>query len=98
RAWPTTPENRVRGSGVRVAFVPSFPSSGSSLLIRAARRRLSLLLPGAFMLSLWQVCEALVPVAIGIVVDRAIIPLSWPMLLVSITGIGALDRQSTRLT
>src|SRR5699024_801419 len=43
-----------------------------------------------FMLSLWQVCEALVPVAIGIVVDRAIIPLSWPMLIVSIIGIGAL--------
>src|SRR5699024_11135675 len=42
------------------------------------------------MLSLWQVCEALVPVAIGIVVDRAIIPLSWTMLIVSIIGIGAL--------
>src|SRR5699024_11476083 len=68
RAGPSTTKNRVRGSDVRVAFVPSFPSSGSSLLIRAARRRLSLLLPGAFMLSLWQVCEALVPVAIGIVV------------------------------
>nr|WP_209325734.1 ABC transporter ATP-binding protein [Brevibacterium renqingii] len=42
------------------------------------------------MLSLWQVCEALVPVAIGIVVDRAILPLSLPMLIVSILGIGVL--------
>ena len=60
------------------------------LLRRAARRRLRLLVPGAITLSLWQVCEALVPVAIGIVVDVAIIPLSLPMLLVSIIGIGLL--------
>ncbi|MBM6591379.1 ABC transporter ATP-binding protein [Brevibacterium sp. RIT803] len=60
------------------------------LLRRAARRRLALLVPGAITLSLWQVCEALVPVAIGIVVDRAIIPLSLPTLAVSIIGIGLL--------
>ncbi|GAA1927852.1 ABC transporter ATP-binding protein [Brevibacterium antiquum] len=60
------------------------------LLRRAARRRLGLLVPGAITLSLWQVCEALVPVAIGIVVDRAIIPLSLPTLAVSIIGIGLL--------
>lgn len=75
---------------VRVSFVPTIPSSGSTLLRRAARRRLSLLIPGAITLSMWQVCEALVPVAIGIVVDRAIIPLSWPMLIVSIIGVGLL--------
>ena len=38
-------------------------------------------------MSLWQVCEALVPVAIGIVVDVAIVPLSIPMLAVSIAGL-----------
>jgi ABC-type multidrug transport system fused ATPase/permease subunit len=70
--------------------VPTIPSSGSTLLSRAARRRLPLLIPGAITLSLWQVCEALVPVAIGIVVDQAIIPLSWPMLIVSIIGVGLL--------
>lgn len=70
--------------------MPTIPSSGSTLLSRAARRRLPLLIPGAITLSLWQVCEALVPVAIGIVVDRAIIPLSWPMLIVSIIGVGLL--------
>ncbi|SMX76447.1 ABC transporter transmembrane domain-containing protein [Brevibacterium linens] len=66
------------------------PSSGSILLRRAARRRLGLLLPGIITMSLWQVCEALVPVAIGIVVDVAIIPLSVPALIVSIVGIGLL--------
>src|SRR5699024_6829724 len=60
------------------------------LLIRAARRRLSLLLPAAFMLSLWQACEALVPVAIGIGLDRATIPLTSPMLIVSIVYTRAL--------
>ncbi|MGO2862644.1 MAG: ABC transporter transmembrane domain-containing protein [Brevibacterium sp.] len=70
--------------------MPQTPSTGSKLLRRAARRRLSLLLPGAATLSLWQVCEALVPVAIGIVVDRAIIPLSLPMLIVTIIGVGLL--------
>lgn len=39
---------------------------------------------------MWQVCEALVPVAIGIIVDRAIIPLSIPMLIISIIGLGLL--------
>ncbi|SMX84952.1 MULTISPECIES: ABC transporter transmembrane domain-containing protein [unclassified Brevibacterium] len=66
------------------------PTSGSLLLRRAARRRLGLLLPGVITMSLWQVCEALVPVAIGIIVDRAIIPLSLPMLIVSIIGLGLL--------
>lgn len=70
--------------------MPQTPSSGSMLLRRAVRRRLGLLFPGVITMSLWQVCEALVPVAIGIVVDVAIIPLSLPMLLVSIIGIGLL--------
>ncbi|MCI4011039.1 ABC transporter ATP-binding protein [Brevibacterium sp. ZH18] len=70
--------------------MPQTPSSGSMLLRRAVRRRLGLLFPGVITMSLWQVCEALVPVAIGIVVDVAIIPLSLPMLLVSILGIALL--------
>ena len=70
--------------------MPTIPSSGSLLLRRAARRRLSRLVPGAITLSLWQVCEALVPVAIGIIVDRAIIPLSIPALVISIIGLGLL--------
>ena len=67
--------------------MPLTPSSGAALLRRAARRRLRLLVPGVIAMALWQVCEALVPVAIGIVVDVAIIPRSIPMLGVSIAGL-----------
>ncbi|MGC3022608.1 ABC transporter transmembrane domain-containing protein [Brevibacterium sp. FAM 24630] len=70
--------------------MPKTPSTGSILLRRAARRRLRLLVSGAITLSMWQVCEALVPVAIGIIVDRAIIPLSIPALILSIIGLGLL--------
>lgn len=68
----------------------TFPSSGTGLLLRALRRRLRLLLPGVASLSLWQVCEALVPVAIGVVVDVAIIPRSLPLLVASVAGIALL--------
>ena len=55
--------------------MPKIPETGAQLLRRAARRRIRPLLGGSGALSVWQVCEALVPVAIGIIVDRAIIPL-----------------------
>ena len=70
--------------------MPAPPSSGRTLLSRALVRRLRLLLPGVASLSVWQVCEALVPVVIGAVVDIAIIPRSLPMLAVSIAGIALL--------
>ena len=70
--------------------MPKTPETGAQILRRAARRRIRPLLGGAGALSIWQVCEALVPVAIGIIVDRAIIPLSIPALIVSIIGLGLL--------
>lgn len=70
--------------------MPTPPSSGRTLLSRALGRRLRLLLPGVASLSVWQVCEALVPVVIGAVVDIAVIPRSLPMLAVSIAGIALL--------
>lgn len=70
--------------------MPKNPETGAQLLRRAARRRIRPLLGGAGALSIWQVCEALVPVAIGIIVDRAIIPLSIPALIISIIGLGLL--------
>ncbi|WP_432790963.1 ABC transporter ATP-binding protein [Brevibacterium sp. K11IcPPYGO002] len=70
--------------------MPKTPETGAQLLRRSARRRIRPLLGGAATLSLWQVCEALVPVAIGIIVDRAIIPLSMPGLIVSVLGLGLL--------
>ncbi|GAA1509383.1 hypothetical protein [Brevibacterium permense] len=70
--------------------MPKTPEPGAQILRRAARRRIHPLLGGAGALSIWQVCEALVPVAIGIIVDRAIIPLSIPALVISIIGLGLL--------
>lgn len=70
--------------------MPKTPETGAQILRRAARRRIRPLLGGAGALSIWQVCEALVPVAIGIIVDRAIIPLSIPALIISIIGLGLL--------
>ena len=67
--------------------MPKIPETGAQLLRRAARRRIRDLLGGSGALSVWQVCEALVPVAIGIIVDRAIIPLSIPALIISIIGL-----------
>lgn len=70
--------------------MPLIPTTGSALLRRAVRRRLSLLVPGVLTMSLWQVCEAIVPMAIGVIVDTAIIPLSIPLLGLSILGLGLL--------
>lgn len=70
--------------------MPKTPETGAQILRRAARRRIRPLLGGAGALSVWQVCEALVPVAIGFIVDRAIIPLSIPALVISIIGLGLL--------
>lgn len=42
------------------------------LLRRSVRRHWRRLVPGYVLLALWQLCETLVPVAIGIVVDRGI--------------------------
>src|SRR5690625_6523863 len=70
--------------------MPASPASGRALLSRALRRRLRLLLPGVASLSVWQVCEALVPVVIGAVVDVAVIPRSLPLLAVSIAAIALL--------
>jgi len=41
-------------------------------------------------MTLWQVCEALVPIAIGVIVDKAIIPLDRRALVVSVLGLIAL--------
>ncbi len=70
--------------------MPKTPETGAQILRRAARRRIRPLLGGSAALSIWQVCEALVPVAIGIIVDRAIIPLSIPALIIFIIGLGLL--------
>ncbi|WP_226985989.1 ABC transporter ATP-binding protein [Brachybacterium sp. FME24] len=66
--------------------MPTSPTSGS-LLRRAVGRRLRFVIPGLLLMSTWQLCEALVPISIGLVVDHAIVPQDRTALLISIVGI-----------
>ncbi|WP_206474979.1 ABC transporter ATP-binding protein [Dietzia sp. KRD202] len=66
------------------------PTTANGLLLRAVRRRRHLVVPGLVLMTLWQLCEALVPIAIGVIVDVAIIPLDRWALLWSVVGLVAL--------
>ncbi|MEB8324522.1 ABC transporter ATP-binding protein/permease [Dietzia kunjamensis] len=77
----------------RSAAVPAeaaAPTTANGLLLRAVRRRRHLVVPGLVLMTLWQLCEALVPIAIGVIVDVAIIPLDRWALLWSVVGLVAL--------
>lgn len=63
------------------------PTTANGLLLRAVRRRRHLVVPGLVLMTLWQLCEALVPIAIGVIVDVAIIPLDRWALLWSVVGL-----------
>lgn len=63
------------------------PADGRSLLGRALSRRRALWIPGTAILVCWQLCETLVPIAIGLIVDHAIIPRSVPAFAVGIAGV-----------
>lgn len=69
--------------------MPTSPTSGS-LLRRAVGRRLRFVIPGLVLMSAWQLCEALVPISIGLIVDHAIVPRDRTALLLSIVGLLAL--------
>ncbi|MCT1515217.1 ABC transporter transmembrane domain-containing protein [Dietzia cercidiphylli] len=66
------------------------PSTANGLLLRAIGRRRRLVGPGLVLMTMWQVSEALVPIAIGVIVDRAIIPLDRWAMLWSVLGLIAL--------
>ncbi|MGF0227218.1 ABC transporter transmembrane domain-containing protein [Dietzia natronolimnaea] len=66
------------------------PSTVNGLLLRAIGRRTRLVGPGLVLMTMWQVSEALVPIAIGVIVDRAIIPLDRWAMLWSVLGLIAL--------
>ncbi|MDV8001053.1 ABC transporter ATP-binding protein [Rhodococcus sp. IEGM 1408] len=63
------------------------PATANGLLLRALGRRRRLVVPGLVLMTLWQLCEALVPIAIGVIVDVAIIPLDAWALLWSVLGL-----------
>lgn len=80
----------VTGESARSEGSARAPGSANGLLMRAVRRRWRLVVPGLVLMTMWQVCEALVPIAIGQIVDRAIIPLDRQALLLWILGLIAL--------
>ncbi|MGP5836202.1 ABC transporter transmembrane domain-containing protein [Brachybacterium alimentarium] len=69
--------------------MPFLPTS-ASLLRRAVRRRLGFVIPGLLLMSTWQLCEAIVPISIGLIVDHAIVPRDRIALLISILALLAL--------
>lgn len=56
------------------------PATGGALLRRALRRNAPRLGGASALIAVWQVCEAMVPVMIGVVVDRAVATGSWSAL------------------
>ena len=50
------------------------PRSGSGLLQRTVKRQWKRAVAGAVFLGLWQISEALVPIAIGLIIDHAVLP------------------------
>ncbi len=69
---------------------PSVPADGRALLRRGLRRHPARIAGFISLLTLWQVCETLVPVAIGLVIDKAIAPSDTTALVWSGVGLVAL--------
>ncbi|RLP97248.1 ABC transporter ATP-binding protein [Micromonospora sp. CV4] len=65
-------------------------TSGGVVLRRALRRQRGRVLAGTLLLCLHQVTEVLVPVAIGVIIDRAVATGDVPALLLSLAGLAAL--------
>ena len=66
------------------------PATGAGLLRRAVRRRLRLVVPGLAFMVLWQVCEAVVPISIGLIIDHAVLPLDLRLFVIMVAGLGGL--------
>ncbi|WP_227488344.1 ABC transporter transmembrane domain-containing protein [Brachybacterium subflavum] len=69
---------------------PAPPRTAWALIRRALRRHLGAVIPGFLLMALWQTCEAVVPIAIGVIVDRAVVPMDRLALLISMLGLLAL--------
>ena len=83
---PTSPSARPRRRAADTPGGPA-PTTANGLLLRALGRRRHLWAPGLVLMTLWQLCEALVPIAIGVIVDAAIIPLDRWAMLWSVVGL-----------
>ncbi|WP_301463264.1 ABC transporter transmembrane domain-containing protein [Corynebacterium casei] len=65
-------------------------SGGSFILRRTVKRQWKRAVLGALFLGLWQLSEALVPIAIGLVIDHAVLPRDLRLLVISLVSFGAL--------
>ncbi|MCG7308893.1 ABC transporter ATP-binding protein [Brachybacterium sp. ACRRE] len=72
------------------AYRPAPPRTAWALIRRALRRHLGAVIPGFLLMALWQTCEAIVPIAIGVIVDRAVVPMDRLALLISMLALLAL--------
>jgi ABC-type multidrug transport system fused ATPase/permease subunit len=77
-------------AGPQSASRPAPPRTTWALIRRALRRHLGAVVPGFLLMALWQTCEAIVPIAIGVIVDRAVVPMDRLALLISMLGLLAL--------
>jgi ABC-type multidrug transport system fused ATPase/permease subunit len=88
-AW-TDPLERGTGSRDAATPRPAPPRTAWALIRRALRRHLGAVIPGFLLMALWQTCEAVVPIAIGVIVDRAVVPMDRLALLISMLALLAL--------
>ncbi|UPK76483.1 ABC transporter ATP-binding protein/permease [Nocardioidaceae bacterium SCSIO 66511] len=72
------------------SYAGGMPLTGARLIGRAYRREFPRVVGGAASLSLHQLCEAMVPVAIGLIIDHAVVPRDTSALLVGIVCLTAL--------
>ncbi|UYM04354.1 ABC transporter ATP-binding protein [Solicola gregarius] len=68
----------------------SAPASGGALIARAYRREWRRVVAGVAGLSLHQLCEAMVPVAIGLIIDQAVVARDVSALGIGVAGMVAL--------
>lgn len=64
--------------------------TASSILRRMIRRQWGKVAFGAFFLGLWQLSEALVPIAIGVIVDHAVLPRDFRLLIIGLVAFASL--------
>lgn len=70
--------------------MPEAPATGLRLLGRALRRQRRHLARGYPLIALWQLCETLVPVAIGIIIDQGVATGDLGAFSLSLLGLAAL--------
>jgi putative ABC transport system ATP-binding protein len=78
----------VRALGAPAETVP--PATGARLLARSLRRHRGRLSAGFGLIMVWQLCETLVPVVIGFIIDRGIARQDGPDFVLAVLGLAVL--------